>query len=358
MNNYHIRVLAALIITLLGATGLLFESTHAASGQPEEIKGNEPEPTPIPFGQIEDEDGIPEGYMIIEGDIIVPVGFSTQGVEAVWATNFWPSTVPYEFDANVTAINQQRAIDAMAEWEAVANVNFVPRANEANYIHIQNSTKNSSQIGMVGGKQVVNIISWNSRFIIVHELAHVLGMWHEQSRVDRDSYVNIIWACIPADKENNFERHDESDVYPKGEYAPFGLTGDEIYDFDSVMHYGQTDFYEASEPGCTGSITIDVLSAYETWQTGIGQRDHLSDLDQLTMSFLYSESNWRFVDWSNSGGVQNGAFLEPQLTITNGVNSTPSGGTLWVQPGSYNETGTFNTPMTIRAPLGSVTIGK
>ncbi|KAA3663365.1 MAG: hypothetical protein DWQ04_10870, partial [Chloroflexi bacterium] len=190
MKNYHCRILILLILFMLGTTGVLFENTHAFSRQSKRTNDNGYEPTHI--SQTEDEDDIPEGYKIIEGDIMVPIGFSTNSVDGVWATNFWTnSIVPYEFNANVTEANQQRAIDAMAEWEAVANVDFVPRTNEANYIHIQSSTGNNSRVGMQGGEQIININNLNRRFIIAHELAHALGMWHEQSRTDRDSYVGV-----------------------------------------------------------------------------------------------------------------------------------------------------------------------
>ena len=298
------------------------------------------------------ENGIPEGYKVIEGDILVPEVEEEGTFEATYWTN---GIVPYQFDSNVNNTNRNRAIAAMGEWEAVANVDFIPRNGQGNYIHIQNSTKNNSEVGMKGGRQVINIVSWGSRFIIAHELSHALGCWHEQSRPDRDTFLTINTDRIKSGESHNFDKRSSADVY--GEH-----------DFDSVMHYGQCAFSDCSSCSSNPSScrTITVKAPWNsTWQSAIGQRNHLSELDVLTMSFLYPENKWRFVNGSYSlaprkrvfFSPQPGTFFFPAFTINHGVSVVPAGGTLIIQPGNYNETGSFSKAMSLRAPLGSVTIG-
>jgi hypothetical protein len=122
------------------------------------------------------------------------------------------------------------------------------------------------------------------------------------------------------------------------------------------MHYAQCDFSTCDS--CSASCrTITVKPAYAAeWQDNIGQRTHLSRMDAMTMSFLYPESNWRFLDRNYGGIFEFGLFLYPAKSFATGKSLTPAGGTLWVQPGAYAAVGTHNKAMTLRAPLGGVTI--
>ncbi len=295
---------------------------------------------------------LPPGWIVIEGDIVVPDDYFQ--LRGTYSTNLWSGgVVPYVFNANVNSTNQQRALDAMAEWEAVANVNFVPRTSQPDYLFIQNNTVNNSAVGQTGGPQIVNISAWTSRFVIVHELGHALGYWHEQSRADRDLYINVEFdnicdaCCSGSPCDYNFSLRPPGGA---GEYGP--------YDFDSVMHYGACAFSACTScvAGDVSCRTISVLLPNTAWQSQIGQRDHLSKFDALTMSFLYPESDWRFVDvdWT---GTEAGTFLAPFQTALLGFSSVPDGGTVWIQPGDYLAAGTWSDAMTVVAPLGGVTLG-
>jgi hypothetical protein len=329
-------VLARVQSSLAVSLGLLALVLLPAGGLAQTSEGRKP--------------SVPPGYKLIEGDIQVPKDFTFSGPtpKAVYADNLWPNgVVPYEFDGNVSAAHQQAMLVAMAQWEAEANVTFTPKSwSDLYYIHIQHSDGNNSPVGRQLFSHDVNIFNWDT-FIMAHELGHTLGFWHEHTRADRGSYIQINTANIQPDYRDQFSIHNEA-----SHYGP--------YDFDSLMHYGQCDFSIDCPAGygcsCT-HVSITVLPPYDTqWQTRIGQRGHLSDWDKLVMSFLYPYANWRFVDGSYSGSEE-GTFLRPYNTFGEGATDVPSGGTVWIQPGTYSAVGTYSKPMVLQAPLGGVVLG-
>ncbi len=296
--------------------------------------------------------GLPKGYILIEGDIAVPKDFY---VKSCWSKDsYWPKVgtvyqIPYTFDSGLSQAQRIACLTAMGYWEAVANVDFVGKGTQTDYINFFAGDGNWSMVGRQGNQQNISIVSWGNAYVIAHEICHSLGFWHTQSRPDRDNYVTINWNCIdskPDDMSHNFDKHNDA-----GYYGP--------YDFTSVMHYGGGSFYDAGDNiSCDGSnLTIKVKAAYATYQDSIGQRDHLSFWDARMMSFIYYYNNWRFVDLNNNN-VENGSFEKPYNTFNEGVSNTPSGGTLWLRPGSYNLDGdiTGGKEMTIETTWTDVEI--
>ncbi|CAB1318409.1 unnamed protein product [Coregonus sp. 'balchen'] len=81
----------------------------------------------------------------------------------------------------------------------------------------------------VGGPQAISIGKFG---IVVHELGHSIGFWHEHARPDRDEHVSIIRDNIQPGQENNFLKMEPGEVDSLGE----------VYDFDSIMHYARNTF--------------------------------------------------------------------------------------------------------------------
>ncbi|KAK3591809.1 hypothetical protein CHS0354_007661 [Potamilus streckersoni] len=194
----------------------------------------------------------------------------------------WPKgIVVFKFNdlANVLPNDIKKTVrSAIENWERTTCIRFLEmsegvksQVGHSNYVIFSKGAGCSSYVGMVNdGPQEITISeNCNNVVSIAHEIGHSLGFYHEQSRPDRDYFVNIINENIKPGFEGDFKKYDRQTINTR-----------EMYDVGSAMHYGPTWFSKDNnahtiEPKDKGLMGI------------MGQRDELSFIDIKTANELY-----------------------------------------------------------------------
>ncbi|XP_042150219.1 blastula protease 10-like [Ixodes scapularis] len=107
--------------------------------------------------------------------------------------------------------------------------------------------------------------------VVIHELGHAVGFFHEQSRSDRDSSVLILWENVPRDTYSQFTH-------------TYDINYDVPYDVTSVMQYSQSAF----SPDPYEKNTIVTLDPHMQLRMGNKQ---LSFRDRKLANLMYTCSD-------------------------------------------------------------------
>ncbi len=318
---------------------------------------------------------------------------STQAAVYVPEDGLWPNgVVPYRFDPGMDLASQIRVLIAFDIWEQVASVDFVEWTGEDNYVTVRNTPGgggSSSEEGMQGGEQFLNIrqdLTGITDYGLAHEVGHLLAYYHTHQRPDRQTYITYYQGRVNDCGAGNYNIASDALAYPRN-----------LMDYDSVMSYGECIFNicsrtlnedcpcgsddckryffptcNLSDSECCALSTIDccdedpescrVLEIKDEgdralFQAGMGQRDHLSEIDALVMSWLYPQPGWRFMELNYPDSDETGTFHHPYVGVQSMLDQAPQNITLWAQPAVYPRPSSVLTkPMTIKAARGSVLI--
>ncbi|MFD2561701.1 M12 family metallopeptidase [Aquimarina rubra] len=205
-------------------------------------------------------------HYILEGDIKIMLSDNNKSVGRIGGR--WPNnTVYYSIQSGLT--NQARITNAIAHWESKTALRFVQRTNQANYVYFRSGSGCSSYVGRIGGRQDITLANGCSTGNTIHEIGHAIGLWHEQSRKDRDQYIKVLFENIQSGKEFNFRTYQEQ-----------GQDGNEYtssLDLGSIMMYGSYAFSKNGQP------TI-VRTNGNTYNA---QRNGLSNSDVIGINKMY-----------------------------------------------------------------------
>uniref|UniRef100_A0A2K6BN57 Metalloendopeptidase n=1 Tax=Macaca nemestrina TaxID=9545 RepID=A0A2K6BN57_MACNE len=154
----------------------------------------------------------PESSFLIEGDIVRPSPFRLLSA----TSSKWPTggggvvEVPFLLSSKYDEPSRQVILEALAEFERSTCVRFVAYQGQKDFISIIPMYGCFSSVGRSGGMQVVSLAPTclqKGRGIVLHELMHVLGFWHEHARADRDRYIRVNWnEILPGNHQTSADR--------------------------------------------------------------------------------------------------------------------------------------------------------
>merc|ERR1711973_976476 len=189
----------------------------------------------------------------------------------LWMTNGKADNIKYYIDPQISGATS--AIDqAIADYHRYTCIRFSRQSRKPSGPHIYFTTGSgcSSPVGRGRSGNSIRLARgcWR-KGTVIHEIGHSIGLFHEQSRPDRDNYVTILLQNVVDRARFNFNKMRSDQWDSKG--TP--------YDYDSVMHYGSYFFSKNRQ------LTIKTKNSRD--QNRIGNRSGFSATDKVQINKMY-----------------------------------------------------------------------
>ena len=146
--------------------------------------------------------------------------------------------MPFTFPSSASEQQKADIARTVVEFRNRTYVRLQERNGKPNWIHINTQRFGcASKVGRQGGMQTIRaqgcLGEGGSFGLLVHEIMHSLGVFHQHSRADRDSFITINMTEIERIQQEDFIPRD---MYKKQfekctECQPFGS-----YDISSIIN--------------------------------------------------------------------------------------------------------------------------
>ncbi len=247
---------------------------------------------------------------------------SPRTLGVIYSNSLWPKVggiyqIPYIITNASTNLST-----AIAEYNTTFSglIQWVPQTTQTDYVNFyispaDGSGEGHSYIGRIGGEQTVDFGTSISVGNLLHEMGHATGLYHEQSRTDRNTYVTVDY------------NHFQAAVLSADAVATNNAWIYGPYDYASIMEYPGLSFSTDGSPAIQtipAGIPLDNGNSYTT-----------ADID--TIRRIYSAALASVTVDTNPTGLQvivDGTTVTTPQTYTNwALNSNH---TLAIPPGLSN----------------------
>ena len=275
------------------------------------------------------------GKAIFQGDIVLekiePIdpqralpSFGIDYAQYLWLKSGSQYQIPYVIgpgSGDTTNLNA-----AIAQFNSTfSNIQFVARSTQTDYVNFFFDPNNFSGeceaiVGRAGGEQQVGGSGSCTIATILHEMGHTVGLWHEQSRPDRNAYVSVNYSNLIKGSIGNFNQlYDNAQTF--GTY----------FDFASIMEYPAFSFSRNGGPAIE-SIPAGIPLSNQNGYTA-------ADVDGIER--LYGSAPTSVTVTSNPPGLQ---VIVDGATVT-----TPQ-----VYSWALNSTHTLDIPSGVQSQAGVI----
>jgi len=191
------------------------------------------------------------GKAIFQGDIVLenvepinpqhPVpSFSVDYSKYLWPKVGSQYQIPYVITSGTGDLTNLKA--AIAQFNSTfSNIQFVTLGAQPDYVNFYFDPNNfngecEAVVGRAGGEQQVGGSGSCTVATILHEMGHTVGLWHEQSRPDRNTYVSVNYDNLIKGSISNFNQ-----IYDNGQETT-------LFDYASIMEYPAFSFSRNGGP--------------------------------------------------------------------------------------------------------------